>query len=199
MPFGAFLTAREWAKFGKLILDEGSWKGKQIIPGDKLKQCFVGSEANPAYGLNWWLLGKRAGTAKQLASRRIPADTVAAMGAGKQRLYVIPSRNMVVVRQAEATKFDDGEFLQRLLYGKATLSDELSSVRPRRRSWLNWFRRLDRNQDGRITRGEMPDRLRERLGKADANGDGAVTPAEIEQAIRQSKARPESGKPVSDK
>jgi CubicO group peptidase (beta-lactamase class C family) len=184
MPFGAFLTARQWAKFGKLILDEGAFKGTQIVPADKLKRCFVGTKAKPTYGLNWWLLGKQVNAVEQPESRRVPADTVAAMGAGKQRLYVIPSRNMVVVRQAEATKFDDGEFLGRLLYGKATLSDEPSSSGPQRRSAPAWFRRLDRNQDGKLTKDEVPARLHQRLVNADGDGDGAVTPAEIEKAAR---------------
>ncbi|MBA3313924.1 MAG: hypothetical protein H0T47_11655 [Planctomycetaceae bacterium] len=50
----------------------------------------------------------------------IPADLVAACGAGKQRLYVIPSLKLVVVRQGGLSQgFSDVEFLSLLLRGKS--------------------------------------------------------------------------------
>ncbi|MFP6584843.1 MAG: serine hydrolase [Candidatus Hydrogenedentota bacterium] len=124
LPFGAFLSAREWAKYGKLILHGGSWNGKTIIPTEKLKQCFVGTEANPIYGLNWWLIGLDDGDDPE--APRIPADTVAAMGKDKQRLYIVPSLNLVVVRQGTSQAFQDADFLNRLLFG-------LQTSTPRRR------------------------------------------------------------------
>ncbi|MDA1049369.1 MAG: hypothetical protein O3C40_02675 [Planctomycetota bacterium] len=46
----------------------------------------------------------------------LPNDLVAACGAGKQRLYVIPSRKLVVVRQGGLSQgFSDIEFLSLLL------------------------------------------------------------------------------------
>ena len=41
-----------------------------------------------------------------------------AAGAGNQRLYIIPSKDLVVVRYAAFGKFDDREFLGRLIFGK---------------------------------------------------------------------------------
>ena len=125
LPFGAFLSAREWVKYGTLILHKGSWNGKEIIPADKLEKCFVGTKANPIYGLNWWLIGLNQQETPNVP--KIPADTVAAMGKGKQRLYIIPSLNMVVVRQGTGQSFQDNDFLNRLLFGKETST-------PRRRA-----------------------------------------------------------------
>jgi hypothetical protein len=52
----------------------------------------------------------------------LPTDLVAACGAGKQRLYVIPSLKLVIVRQGSLSRgFSDIEFLGRLL-GKRTVS-----------------------------------------------------------------------------
>ncbi len=51
MPFGAHLSAREWAKYGELIRLGGKWKGKEIIPAATFPQCFRGSAANRSYGL----------------------------------------------------------------------------------------------------------------------------------------------------
>ncbi len=115
MPFGAFLTARQWAKFGQLILHRGEHNGRQLIPSDTLPQVFEGSKANPRYGLNWWLPGGN----KPQGGFNMPADTVSANGAGNQRLIVIPSLNMVVVRQGETTKFSTVGLLARLLEGKS--------------------------------------------------------------------------------
>ena len=46
-----------------------------------------------------------------------PPDLVAAIGSGYQRLFVIPSMDLVVVRQGVDATFRDGEFL-RLLLGR---------------------------------------------------------------------------------
>lgn len=107
LPNGMSMTAREWAKFGKLVLQQGKWDGRQVVPWDVLKECFVGSRANPNYGITFWL--KEAGNA--------PDDLVFASGLGSQRLYIIPSLELVVVQFAETESFDDASFLQRLLVG----------------------------------------------------------------------------------
>lgn len=125
MPSGAFLTAREWAKFGRFILNKGQWEGRTIIDATILKECFKGSETNPAYGLTFWL--NKQGTIvrggnwspvpyKPILPELLP-DLIMAMGHGKQRLYIIPSRNMVIVRFGESENlfWKDSEFLRLLL------------------------------------------------------------------------------------
>jgi CubicO group peptidase (beta-lactamase class C family) len=107
LPNGMSMTAREWAKFGKLILQQGKWDGRQVVPWDVLKECFVGSRANPNYGITFWLKG--GGPA--------PDDMVAAHGLGSQILYIIPSLELVVVQFAETEQFDQASFLRRLLVG----------------------------------------------------------------------------------
>ena len=44
------------------------------------------------------------------------------------------------------------------------------------------FQRLDKNQDGKLTRDELPERIADRIMAADTDGDGAVTQAELEAA-----------------
>jgi CubicO group peptidase (beta-lactamase class C family) len=107
LPNGMSMTAREWAKFGKLILHRGKWDGREIVPWDVLKECFVGTGANPYYGITFWLKG--GGPA--------PDDMVAARGQGSQMLYIIPSLDLVVVQFAETEQFDQTSFLRRLLIG----------------------------------------------------------------------------------
>lgn len=119
MGDGAVLTAREWAKFGELIRLKGGHGGRVLVPEDKLALCLRSSAANPAYGMTWWLnkasgdsaaaLADTAGAGRTRSSDRVSAqgicpgrlpDLVMAAGAGQQRLLVIPSERMVIVRFA---------------------------------------------------------------------------------------------------
>jgi len=125
---GAFMTARDWARFGEFVRLDGQVDGRAILPPGRVAGCFTGTEANPAYGLTWWLK-KPVGDALRRQSLIVseewaeaancpwlPDDLVAACGAGKQRLYVIPSRKLVVVRQGGLGRgFSDVEFLSKLL------------------------------------------------------------------------------------
>src|SRR5205809_2086046 len=52
---GFELTAREWACLGELVLGQGSYHGRQIVPAAVLREAFAGSSANPSYGLTFWL------------------------------------------------------------------------------------------------------------------------------------------------
>ena len=86
--------------------------------------------------MTWWLLGggdedsTEASNGRSIAPRmkrligerrklifQPPADTVAAMGKGKNRCYVIPSLEMVVIRMGDSQgrEFSDNEFLEMLL------------------------------------------------------------------------------------
>jgi hypothetical protein len=100
-----------------------------------LQQAFVGTSANPSYGLTFWLnrpsgflsgetdIEKRLDLPWQRASWRgvcisktAPSDMIAAIGSHYQRQFIIPSMNLVIVRQSSAdAKFSDGEFLRILL------------------------------------------------------------------------------------
>jgi CubicO group peptidase (beta-lactamase class C family) len=139
MPAGAWLTAREWAKFGEFIRRGGSWDGKQLLKKELLDQCFVGTKQNPAYGLSFWLgkergLGSGAGVAAKLNRSEdltpelgLPRDIVMANGLGGQRLLVSRDAKFVIVRQSDAaaialrqvdgSSWSDRKFLQ-LLLGK---------------------------------------------------------------------------------
>jgi CubicO group peptidase (beta-lactamase class C family) len=104
LPTGAFLTAREWLKFGRLMLAGGRWNGKALVRETSLAACFVGSTANPRYGLGWWL--------RPIAA---PPDIVHASGSGGQAMYVIPSAATVVVKFGQSASYKHDAFLKRLL------------------------------------------------------------------------------------
>ncbi len=138
MPAGAYVAPREWIKLGQLLAEHGRWQGRTLIEQRYFDQIFQGSSANPAYGLTLWL-NQGAGpgyghrltdevNARRLArsddgyiDRAAPADLVMAAGQGKQRLYVIPSSALVVLRLGEGKGqgWEDAAFLRLVLNNKA--------------------------------------------------------------------------------
>jgi CubicO group peptidase (beta-lactamase class C family) len=132
---GFELTAREWARLGELLLGSGNYRGRQIVPADLLREAFAGSQANPFYGLTFWL-NQQAPSGREMDMERMldlpwqnaqwtdacickdaPADMVVALGSGYQRLFVIPSLKAIIVRQGSNAKFSDAHFL-RLVLGR---------------------------------------------------------------------------------
>ncbi len=77
------------------------------------------------YGYKWWLLGRE--------DNRIPEDTYAAIGVDEQYIYVIPSLELVVVRNGIYKKHDGEPVADPNLFGKLPafgLQDDLGSVPP---------------------------------------------------------------------
>ncbi|HZU72381.1 MAG TPA: serine hydrolase domain-containing protein [Acidimicrobiales bacterium] len=134
---GLFSSARDMARFGLAVLSGGRW-GATTLLGDRqyLAASMTQSQPmNPAYGYLWWLLGApRAMTPSRGEGppdpRKFfggatldhplvptgPADLVGALGAGDKRVYIWPSRQVVITRHGEAggpmaaaiSRFDEG-------------------------------------------------------------------------------------------
>ena len=104
-------NTRSMARFGLLALNKGKWKEDQIINESFFNESMSTSQnINPAYGYLWWLNGKTSYMVpggqtvyEGLLVPSAPADMYAAMGADDQRIYVIPSKNMVVIRMGDAS------------------------------------------------------------------------------------------------
>lgn len=103
-------TTRSMARFGLLALNKGKWSNEQIINEAFFNESTTTSQnINPSYGYLWWLNGK---TSYMIPSEQTvyqgslvpnaPADMYAAMGANDQRIYVVPSKKMVVIRMGDA-------------------------------------------------------------------------------------------------
>ena len=107
-PYGNFLltgynfgTARNWARLGLLYLERGAWDGERLLPEEFVD--FVSSPAPawdaPYYGGLFWLnTADETGRGGRIPS--LPPDTYNASGAGDQRTYIIPSRDLVIVVQS---------------------------------------------------------------------------------------------------
>jgi CubicO group peptidase (beta-lactamase class C family) len=130
---GFVLTARQWSKLGELVLRNGA----PVISARSLEECWRGPEANRMFAFGWWnnraaTFGREIDVEQMLARkwqdqdwrngclcRDAPADLVACIGSGHQRLYVIPSLKLIVVRQGDGGFFSDGSFLRILLHGQS--------------------------------------------------------------------------------
>ncbi|RAR75641.1 serine hydrolase domain-containing protein [Flavobacterium aciduliphilum] len=105
-----FSTTRSMARFGLLALNKGKWNGTQIINEAFLNDATSTSQnINQAYGYLWWLNGKSSyhlpQTQLQFSGCLIPTapnDMFCALGKDDQKIYVIPSKKMVIVRMGDA-------------------------------------------------------------------------------------------------
>ena len=115
--FGAIYTiyhsnTRSMARFGLLALNNGKWKNEQIVNESFFKESISSSQTiNPSYGYLWWLNGKGTfmvpGGQTMYPTNLVPNapnDMYAAMGAEDQRIYVVPSKNMVIIRMGNAAE-----------------------------------------------------------------------------------------------
>ncbi len=125
-----FATARDWARFGQLYLQDGLWDGERILPEGWVEYTSTPTPNAPMgeYGAMFWL---NAGAPNDPSNRKwpdAPQDMIVAQGYQEQRVMIIPSRKLVVVRfgaSASRDAWDSNEFLKLLLQafpGEATLA-----------------------------------------------------------------------------
>lgn len=116
---GLVTTPHDVARFGLMVLNGGvAEKGARVVSKAQLDALFTRSPANPAYGRLWWLNGSDYALRAPAVRRdgqlipAAPADLIGALGALDRRLYVIPSRKLVVVRTGASA--NDPDFDQQL-------------------------------------------------------------------------------------
>lgn len=105
---GMFISARDMARFGLLVLRNGKWKEKQILSTEFLMLATTPTTAQPTYGfMNFFL-----NTDKKLYPNA-PADTIAFLGNGTNIVYIDREKELLIVaRWIENNKID--EFLQKV-------------------------------------------------------------------------------------
>ena len=128
---GARMDARDLLPAGREVL---SGMGRGRWPAEVRAMLSNGTEANRMYALGFWLnRGAQADGAREIAvepsladshgaefwrggclSLAAPADLLAMIGTRGQRVYSVPSRELVVIRLGSGRGFSDAEFLRRL-------------------------------------------------------------------------------------
>lgn len=111
----AFATARDWARFGLLFLNDGMFNGERILPEGWSEYSSTPCEgaAIGQYGAQFWL---NAGSKTDVANRMypdVPADLFWADGYEGQNVFILPSEDLVVVKlsQSSGNYLDDNKFL----------------------------------------------------------------------------------------
>ncbi|MFI5002487.1 MAG: serine hydrolase domain-containing protein [Reyranellales bacterium] len=120
-PIGSshmFASARDWARFGLLYLNDGVAGGERILPegwADYSAAQTPGSEEY-GYGAGFWTNRGQGPGAHYRISHGIPADAYMARGAFGQYVVIVPSQKLVVARFGPAfTPRDDMDVVARLI------------------------------------------------------------------------------------
>jgi CubicO group peptidase (beta-lactamase class C family) len=103
-------TTRSMARFGLLMYNKGKWENNQILNETYFNEATNTSQSiNQSYGYLWWLNGKTSyhlpQTQLQFPGSIIPAapnDMFMALGKNDQKIYVVQSKKMVVIRMGDA-------------------------------------------------------------------------------------------------
>ena len=98
-----FASARDWARFGLLYLNDGMLGDRRLLP-----EGWVAFSATATldtdYGAGFWTNRSGHEYAKLRASRGIPRDAFFASGDLGQRIVVLPSQGLVIVRLGDAVE-----------------------------------------------------------------------------------------------
>jgi CubicO group peptidase (beta-lactamase class C family) len=132
LAYGARYPALDWLQIGIMLMNEGTLNGDEIIPEDLLNELLTPSETEPGYGVTFWLntpVGQQKRSVNNLPEHAknqntdkmisdiMPDDLFMKSGFLGQKLYVIPSLNIVIVRFGVISVFTDEEFFLRLMDG----------------------------------------------------------------------------------
>jgi CubicO group peptidase (beta-lactamase class C family) len=107
----SWATARDWAKFGLLYLHKGNWNGEQVLNESWVKYAATPTNgSNGEYGAHFWL---NAGGIYP----NVPKDLFSCNGYQGQHVFIIPSKELVIVRfgLAENPEFNVDTFLSEVL------------------------------------------------------------------------------------
>ena len=120
-------SIRDIVRVGEMLMHKGAFKGSQIIPAGWVDEMIKPSKANVNYGMQLWI-GKEFVEYRpydpsttifaNYHSEPFQADDVFFLdGLGKKRLYVIPSKSLVILRTGpNSSEWDDSK-LPNLLIG----------------------------------------------------------------------------------
>jgi CubicO group peptidase (beta-lactamase class C family) len=105
-------TTRSMARFGLLISANGKWENTQIVSESFISEATNTSQnINNSYGYFWWLNGKPNYHLPQSQVQfngelipNAPTDLFCALGKNDQKIYVVPSKKLVIIRMGEAAE-----------------------------------------------------------------------------------------------
>jgi len=99
---GANYTARAVARVGRLMLRKGNWEGTQLLSADAVRSVTSDAGTPGFCGIGWW-------SNNEGIYGNLPRDAFWGSGAGHQVLLVVPSLNLIAVRNGDALASVPGE------------------------------------------------------------------------------------------
>ena len=111
-----FSNARSMARFGLLNLNKGVWDKTTVLADKNYFNAMTttSQDLNKSYGYLYWLNGKsnyKIPGSETLYSGRLipnaPDDLIAGLGAFDQKLYIVPSKGLVIVRMGDSGDEDE--------------------------------------------------------------------------------------------
>ncbi len=122
--WGIRTTARNFARFGYLYLKNGYWDGEQIIKKRWVEESLLPVSSHfpeelsmiDFYGYQWWLLP----ALENYQNYNIPPKTYLAWGLYTQQIFIIPEKELLIVRlgydkDADNDEWHEAEFLNLVL------------------------------------------------------------------------------------
>lgn len=115
----AYATARDWGRFGLLYLKDGVWNEERLLPDG-----WVAYSTTPTpgakkgeYGAQFWLNAGAADDRKNRIYPDVPTDLYWADGFEGQNVFILPSKQLVVVKLSQTTgnALDDNQFLKDII------------------------------------------------------------------------------------
>lgn len=105
-------NARSMARFGLMIASEGKWDTDQIVPKSYVQEAVnTSQQLNLSYGYLWWLNGKASFRLPQSQMQfngtlipEAPLDMFCALGKNDQKIYIVPSKDLVIIRLGEVAE-----------------------------------------------------------------------------------------------
>jgi CubicO group peptidase (beta-lactamase class C family) len=91
---GGNYTARAVARLGRLMLHQGNWEGTQLLSPEAVRLVISDAGLPGALGVGWWTNGKGR-------YADLPKDAFWGSGAGHQLVFVVPSLNLIAVRNGQ--------------------------------------------------------------------------------------------------
>lgn len=115
----SFGPARDWARFGLLYLNDGVWDGERILPEGWVKYSTTPAKGadRGQYGAQWWLNAGAPGNPANRYYPDAPTDLYWADGFEGQNVFVLPSKNLVMVKLSlsQGDYLDDNKFLNEII------------------------------------------------------------------------------------
>lgn len=99
-PSYLYASARDWARFGQLLLQDGEWNGQRLLPQGWVRYLTRATPLSPRqeFGAHLWVKVPEPFNDRDPHAIAMPADAFHAVGHEGQFVSVVPSRQLVVVR-----------------------------------------------------------------------------------------------------